>query len=109
MSQDDIHAVASKSTPEDVQVPNTMAGLITWAVGKFGGSAVIAIALGYAIIKIYTDMQVQTATQLADQKATNVQVMEMVRAQTQVQTELANAMKDLAKQVESNTRAVESK
>lgn len=84
-----------------------MAGLITWAVGKFGGSAVIAMALGYAIIKIYTDMQVQTAAQLADQKATNIQVMEMIRSQTLAQAEIATAMKDLARQVEANTRAVE--
>jgi len=107
MSQDEIHAVASKSTPEDVQIPNTMTGLVTWAVGKFGGAAVIAIALSYAIIRIYTDMQVQNATMLGDQKAVNAQVMEMVRSATQTQADVAAAMRELSKQIEANTRAVE--
>lgn len=101
MSQDEIHAVATRTTPAEVQVPNTMPGLITWAVGKFGGAAIISFALSYGIIRIYTDMQVQTERQLADQKATNLQVMEMVRSQTLVQAELANALRDLAKKVEA--------
>lgn len=96
MSQDDIHEVASKTTPEGVQVPNTMPGLITWAIGKFGGSAVIAIGLSYAIIRIYTDMQV-----------TQAQVMEMVRASTSTQAEVAQAIREMGKQIEANTRAAE--
>lgn len=109
MSQDQIHEVASKDTPTAVEVPNTLAGLITWAVGRFGGTAVIAIAAAWAVVRVYTDMQIQTANQLGDQKAANAQVMEMVRSATAVQGEVAMAIKELTRQVEANTRAVESK
>jgi Holliday junction resolvasome RuvABC endonuclease subunit len=109
MSQDDIHEIASKDTPEKVAVPNTLAGLVTWAVGRFGGTAVIAIAAAWAVVRIYTDMQVQTANQLGDQKAMNAQVIEMVRQATETSGETAQAMRELTKQVELNTRAVESR
>lgn len=109
MSQDEIHAVATKDTPEKVEVPNTLAGLVTWAVGRFGGTAVIAIAAAWAVVRIYTDMQIQTANQLGDQKAMNTQVIEMVRNATEANGEMTQAMRELSKQVELNTRAVEGK
>lgn len=109
MSQDQIHDIASKDTPEKVEVPNTFAGLMMWAVGRFGGTAVIAIAAAWAVVRIYTDMQIQTAQQLGDQKAVNAQVIEMVRNATTASGEMTQAMRDLSKQVEMNTRAVEAR
>lgn len=107
MSKDDIHEVASKDTPAGVEVPNTVGGLIMWAVGRFGGSAIIAIAAAYALIRIYTDMQVQNAQMVGDQKAVTAEVVEMVRETTKATGESAKAISELSEAVEANTRAVE--
>jgi Holliday junction resolvasome RuvABC endonuclease subunit len=107
MSQDEIHHVAKNDTPEGVQVPNTFAGLVMWAVGRFGGAAIIAIAAAYALIKIYTDMQVQNAQMIGDQKAVNAVVVEMVRETTKATGASTDAISELSEAVEANTRAVE--
>lgn len=107
MSQDEIHSLAQKDTPQAVEVPKSTAGLVMWAIGRFGSGAVIAIAAGYAAVRIYTDMQLQTASQLADQKAQNAQVVEMIRNQMTSQSEVATALKEIGRQLESNTRAIE--
>lgn len=107
MSQDEIHDVAKRDTPEGIQVPNTFAGLVTWAVGRFGGSAIIAGGAAYALIKIYTDMQVQSVQMVGDQKAVNAVVVEMVRETTKATSASAEAISELSDAVEANTRAVE--
>lgn len=107
MSQDQIHDVASKDTPEGVAVPNTIGGLLMWAVGRFGGAAVIAIAAAYALIRIYTDMQVQSANMVGDQKAMNAVVIEMVKESTKTTGESTKAISELSEAVEANTRATE--
>jgi hypothetical protein len=103
MSTDDMHQVASSDTPAAVSVPPTMMGLVTWAVGRFGGAALIAIAAVYFLTKVYTDMRVQGEQQLGDMKAQNAAMLEVVRAQTAASERVAAALQELAKQVEKST------
>ena len=106
ISREDLQAVAQADTPSKINVPNNTAGLITWAVGRFGGSAIIAIGLGWALIRIYTDMQVQNERIFGEQKATNVQVMEIARQSTQVASEAAAAIREMRTSVEASNAEI---
>jgi hypothetical protein len=55
-----IHRVAQADTPSVVNVPNSWAGIATWVAGRFGGAAIVALALGYGLIHVYTDIRSQT-------------------------------------------------
>lgn len=100
MSTDDITDVANKDTPSSVTVPNTMTGLITWAVGRFGGAALISIVALYFLAQIYADMRVQNAAQMGDMKAQNAATLEVVRAQTAASVQVTAALQELSRQVE---------
>lgn len=99
MSQDELHALAQGDTPETVQVPNTMAGLLAWGFMRFGTNVMIMMigvcALGYALNGIYTDLT-----------RANMVILEIVRDQTAASEKLATTLGELAKQVENNTRAI---
>lgn len=101
MSSDDMRDLANKDTPSAVTVPATMTGLLTWAAGRFGGAALIAGALAYGMITVYTDMKIISAQQLGDMKAQNAVILELVRAQTSVNSEMATSLKELSRQVEA--------
>ncbi|MDB6076879.1 MAG: hypothetical protein JWO82_626 [Akkermansiaceae bacterium] len=103
MSSDDVHKLATSDTPSAVSVPPTMMGLVTWAVGRFGGAALIAIAAVYFLTKVYTDMRVQGEQQLGDMKAQNAAMLEVIRSQTSASERVASALQELAKQVEKST------
>jgi hypothetical protein len=60
MSTDTLHQIAQNDTPATVQVPSTINGLIIWAVGRFGGGIVIAVACAWALSKVYEDLRRQT-------------------------------------------------
>ena len=105
-TREDIQAVAQADTPSKIDVPNTTAGLVTWAVGRFGGSAIIAAGLGWALVRIYTDMQVQNERIFGEQKATNVQVMEIARQSTQVASEAASAIRELRTSIEASNSEI---
>jgi hypothetical protein len=77
-----------------------MMGLVTWAVGRFGGAALIAIAAVYFLTKVYSDMQIQNERMIGDMKAQNAVILEVVRAQTSASERVAAAIAEMAKQVE---------
>lgn len=100
MSQDDIHTIAQKDTPEAVTVPNTLIGLVIWATGRFGPALIIALAcvVGIAgfLTKVYEDLG-----------RTNAIVLDMVRTQTSANEATASALRELSRQIEANTRSVD--
>lgn len=99
MSQDEIHAIAQADTPANVQVPNTVAGLVVWGFTRFGTNLMLMmIACGvliYGLQGIY-----------ADQRKDNGVILDIVRTQTTSTEKLANTLSELAKQVENNTKAI---
>ena len=99
MSQDELHALAQGDTPQNVSVPNTLAGLLAWGFMRFGTNVMIMMigvcALGYALSGIYADLSRANGT-----------VLEIVRGQTAATEKLASTLAELAKQVENNTRAI---
>ncbi|MDB6079088.1 MAG: hypothetical protein JWO82_2835 [Akkermansiaceae bacterium] len=104
MSTDDIHDVASKDTPSEIEVPKSMYGLIVWAVGRFGPGILIALAAVYGLNKVYTDMQVQNERMVGDMKAQNAAMVEVIRSQTSVNSQVANSLQELSKAVENRAK-----
>ena len=74
MSLDDLHEVAQKNTPADINVPQTWGGLFVWAIGKWGVGVVF---LGL-LVPVYQDL-----------KASNNQLVEVSRANVEILTTLA--------------------
>lgn len=70
---DTLHKIAENDTPAAVQVPNSINGLIVWAVGRFGGGILLAAACAWALSKVYEDQRVQTdrMMSLLEQRATS--------------------------------------
>lgn len=57
MSQDELHAIAQADTPSQIQVPNTLQGLVVWAAARFGVGILVAAVFGYATSVVYKDMR----------------------------------------------------
>lgn len=55
-----LHQIANADTPSAVEVPKGWNGLIMWAVGRFGGGILLAIACGWALSRVYDDHAKQT-------------------------------------------------
>jgi len=43
-----LHRIAQSDTPQMVDVPETLSGLLIWAIGRFGGIVVATAFLAYA-------------------------------------------------------------
>lgn len=99
MSQDEIHAVAQLDTPRNVDVPNSLSGLLIWSFTRFGTSLTVTFigvaALTIGIKEVYADLA-----------KSNTIVLELVRTQSAASEKLATTLGELAKQVENNTRAI---
>ena len=76
MSRDELHARASDSTPTEVTIPNSWAGLIVWAVGKWGAGAIFACML----VWVYTDLQKANASWVGVVRANTEVIQQLVRA-----------------------------
>lgn len=80
MSIDPIHAAAQSQTPAEIDVPKSWAGLLVWAVGKWGAGAVFLILL----FPVYSDL-----------KESNARFVEMSRANVE-------ALKTMAVEISKN-------
>lgn len=61
MSTETLYTLAEADTPESVEVPRDMTGLLFWAIGRFGSGILLAIACGWALTRVYEDHAKQTA------------------------------------------------
>jgi hypothetical protein len=57
---DRLHQIAENDTPAAVTVPQTLQGLVLWAVGRFGSGILLALACGWALMRVYEDHGRQT-------------------------------------------------
>lgn len=65
MSQNELHQLAQADTPSAVYVPNTWAGLITWAVTKFGVGVMFAAVFAWWLMTVYADLRSDATRVLA--------------------------------------------
>lgn len=80
MSLDELHQIAEKATPADVNVPQTWGGLLVWAVGKWG-VGVVFLAL---LVPVYQDLKISNR-QLAEISSANVRVLESLANKVETQ------------------------
>ena len=81
MSQEELHQLANADTPAVVQVPKTINGLIIWALARFGGGAIFALACVY----VYKDMRADRS-ELFNAYRENIEVMRDFKASLEIQT-----------------------
>ena len=93
MSQDELHHIATRDTPEAIQVPNTWQGLIVWALARFGVGIAVAGVFGWGIVHVYADMRADRE-QLLDAYKDAISVMQSVATKLEDQTE---AIKEIAR------------
>jgi cell division protein FtsB len=93
MSQDELHHIASRDTPDQIDVPNTWQGLVVWALARFGVGIAVAAVFGWGIVHVYADMRADRE-QLLDAYKDAITVMQSVAAKLEAQTE---AIEDIAR------------
>lgn len=89
MSADTLHNIASNDTPQTVQVPRGLNGLVVWAIGRFGGGILIAAACAFALQTVYEDHAKQTD-----------RMMTLLEARASSDTALATAITALRTAIE---------
>jgi hypothetical protein len=93
---DQLHTLATNSTPQSVEVPKTYAGLIVWAVGKWG----IGIVFAAFLVPVYQDL-----------KASNQRVADITQASVQAITALASKIESTnahVQRIDESIRRLES-
>lgn len=60
MGRNDLKKFADQDTPAAVDVPDSYAGLLVWAVGRFGTSIVVGALCAWFLTRVYTDYHAQT-------------------------------------------------
>lgn len=85
-----IHKLANADTPATVSVPNDKYSLILWAVGRFGGSAIVCAVCFWALSKVYDD-----------QKETSSRMLTMLEQRAVSDARLAEALTNLTDMVEN--------
>lgn len=100
MSAEKLSELANADTPSAIHVPNSLAGVFIWAIGRFGiGIAVAAIAL-FALDRVYDDMKQMSAQVL---RIAEVQGA-MVQSNTQAMERLIASVERLVREAESAHR-----
>ena len=92
-----LHSLAQADTPATVEVPNTMSGLLFWAIGRFGSGIMLAVACGWALSRVYEDHAKQTAQLMTILESRAKLDSEMTSALVHLTTAIDQVAKDAAK------------
>ena len=95
MSKDQLTSIAQKDTPEVVHVPDSWAGILVWAVGRFGAGILLAVACAFALRTVY-----------ADWRSDMVLWRDLVKQTSDANAASARALEQVATELSSNTNAV---
>lgn len=102
MSIDDLHQIAAKDSPESVSIPQTPSGLAAWALIRFGPWALGFIAAAW----FYSDFKAERKDSVDYQRETSSKLIVAFENNSRSGAEQAKAVKDLADNVEENTKAL---
>lgn len=94
MSRDEIHQIATQTTPEHVKIPETWNGLIIWAAGKWG----VGIIFAAMLVPVYSDLKASNQ-QLADISRANVSVLMQLAQQIEMLNERSNRIEESIRQI----------
>jgi hypothetical protein len=92
MSRDELHSIATRDTPDAIEVPNTWQGLIVWALARFGVGIAVAGVFGWGIVHVYQDMR-SDREQLLNAYLDAIQVMQSVSTKLEAQTDAIEALR----------------
>lgn len=92
MSQDELHTIATRDTPDAIDVPNTWQGLIVWALARFGVGIAVAGVFGWGIVHVYQDMRADRE-QLLDAYKDAIAVMQSVASKLEAQTDAIDSLR----------------
>lgn len=98
MSQNELRHIAQQDTPSSVEVPPTWAGLITWAVGRFGVGVLFAGVFGWWLMTVYGDLRNDGARVLAafeKQSETNAHTVVALQQLTLAVERISSIQKDV--------------
>lgn len=70
MKPNELHNLASATTPQGVGIPQSYAGLIVWALGKWGAGAVFL----FLLMPVYQDLK-ESNKRIAEISVANVEVL----------------------------------
>jgi hypothetical protein len=99
MSKDDLHTFASDSTPQSVEIPKTYAGLLVWAVGKWG----IGILFAVFLVPVYQDLKASNQ-RVADVIQSTVQVLTSLSEKVEKGNQDIHRLDDAVRRIESNQK-----
>ena len=94
MSRDEIHQIATQTTPEHVKIPETWNGLIIWAAGKWG----VGIIFAAMLVPVYSDLKASNQ-QLADISRANVSVLMQLAQQIEMLNDRSNRIEESIRQI----------
>lgn len=95
-----LNKIANEHSPTGIVVPNTIWGLVTWAVGRFGGGAVIGFMAAYAAITIYTDAKLDRQQSEYYTRDLNKALLTSYSEQVKATYAQAKALEDLVRAID---------
>ena len=100
--------VAQMDTPQAVNVPNSLTGLIVWATGRFGVGVLMAVAFAYATNKVYQDYRLLTdrmITAFENRAKVDTETATTLQAQTTAIASLTQVMQQMAQDLKRNPKS----
>jgi len=97
MTTENLHQLASATTPENVEIPKSYAGLIVWAIGKWG----IGIVFAAFLVPVYQDLKASNQ-RLADISHANVQVLTALAQKIDATNQQVQRMDDSLRRLENH-------
>lgn len=84
-----------RSLPKDIHVGEGINSLIAWAIGKFGGAALVAGISCYFLATVYDDMRKDREERNAETQTLNTRWLSAFQDQTKAQWYLYQAIQQL--------------
>jgi hypothetical protein len=103
-----IRQLAQDDTPSKVEVPEGWAGIMVWAVGRFGVGILMATACSWALMRVYDDLRAQQVQIQEMHRAQNESLMLLMREDVKAKVEMTvtlNELRAAISQVAADSRA----
>lgn len=96
MAPENLHQMAVETTPQSVEIPKTYAGLIVWAIGKWG----IGIVFAAFLVPVYQDLK-ESNMRLAAMTEANVEVLMALATKIDATNQQVQRMDDSLRRLET--------
>lgn len=107
-----IRQLAQDDTPSKVEVPDGWSGIIVWAVGRFGVGIMMAVACGWALMRVYDDLRAQQVQIQEMHRTQNESLITLMREDVRAKVEMTvtlNELRAAISQVAADSRAAQDR